>query len=170
MEIWNDITNHPNHQVSTHGRFRNKKTKQVLKQHTDRYGYSTLSLGSTDNVQAHRIVCETYYGVPDNPKMQVNHIDGNRQNNHVLNLEWCTPSENIKWGIRQGKIDPMIGLNKAKEANLKPVRLVEIDKRFDSIKECAEFLGVQPTNVSRCLSGVRKGQAIHGYHPEYVLD
>lgn len=168
MDTWIDIPKFSNYQASISGEIRNKHTGRIIKSFPDRYGYLRLSLGNTDNIPVHRLICETFYGPPPNDAYQVNHIDCNRQNNHVSNLEWCTPSENIKWGIRNGKIDPKVGLSRAIESNLKPVRIIELDKIFYSVKECAEFLGVPPTNVSRCLVGSRQGQRLHGYHIEFI--
>jgi hypothetical protein len=56
----------------------------------------------------------------------------------------------------------------ASKVNVKTVRIVETGDIFSSVKDCAEFLGVEPTNVSRCLRGQRKGQRIKGYHIEYI--
>lgn len=168
MERWSVIPQYSNYEISTHGRVRNKRTGRILKPFADRYGYLRVSLGNIDNVYIHRLVAETFFGLPEDPSMQINHIDCDRQNNHVLNLEWCTPKENIRWSVRRGNIDPNIGLRKAREANLKPVRLIETDRYFPCVKDCADFLGVKPTNVSRCLIGERKGQSIHGYHVEFV--
>lgn len=168
MAIWIDIPQFPNHQGSSDGEIRNKHTGLILKPFSDRYGYLRVSIGNVDNVYIHRIICELFHGQPENEKMQVNHIDCNRQNNRSDNLEWCTASENIKWAINHGCLDPSIGLAKAREVNLKPVRIIELDKTFSSVKECAEFLGINPNRVSRCLVGERKGQRLHGYHIEYV--
>ena len=168
MESWIDSKKYPKYQVSTHGRIRNRETGLVLKDSLDRYGYPRLTLGNTRNVSVHRLVCEEFYGAPPNENSQVNHIDGNRSNNHVLNLEWCSPSKNIKWGVMKGTIKPSIGLEKALEVNKKPVRIPDLNKTFDSVKDCAEFLGVRPTNVSRCLVGERKGRPIHGHKVEFV--
>ena len=57
-------------------------------------------------------------------------------------------------------------LNIAK-ANQVKVKIVELNKEFDSIKDCAEFLNLAPTNITRaCKSnGKRK---VRGYHVEYV--
>lgn len=167
-EIWINSSKFENYEVSSFGRVRHKHNKHVLKPSSDRYGYQKVSLGNVDNVQVHRLICESFYGEPGIQNAQVNHIDCNRQNNHVLNLEWCTPSENVRWGMTRGNIDPMIGLTKATEINHKPVRIVELDKTFGSVKECAYFLGVKPTNVSRCLTGSRKGQKLKGYTIEFV--
>lgn len=168
MEIWADMEWFPNHQVSTYGRVRNKHTGYILKPFADRYGYLRLSIGNTDNVYIHRLVCEVFHGPPEGHRCQVNHIDCDRQNNHVDNLEWCTPSENIRWGFTHGNVNPEIGLQRAIEINRKPVRIVETNQIFPSVKDCAEYLNVKPNSVSRCLVGTRKGQRIHGYHLEFV--
>ena len=167
-EIWLDLKDFPNHQVSSHGRVRNKKTGYILKPLLDKDGYFRVSLGNVDNVPIHRLVCMTFAGPPPAPGMHVNHIDANRQNNHALNLEWVTPAENVKWGVYKGNIHPEVGLKRAIEVNHKPVRIVELNKTFPSVRDCAEFLGVPPTNVSRCLTGYRKSQRLHGYHLEYA--
>lgn len=44
---------------------------------------------------------------------------------------------------------------------------VETGMRFNSVKECGEYFGCKPTNISRVLTGERKGQKFHGYHLEY---
>lgn len=168
MEAWIDSPTYPNYQLSTRGRIKNKRTGHILKPSYDRYGYQKVSLGNTDNVQVHRLICEAFYGPSQEKSHQVNHIDANRSNNHVLNLEWNTPSENISWGVRHGSINPSIGLKKAREVNCKSVRIVELDMTFSSIVKRAEYLGVYPQNVNRYLRGERKGQRLHGYHIEYV--
>lgn len=157
-----------NHQVSSHGRVRNRKRLNVLKPQIDKDGYERMSIGNVDNVPVHILVCDRFAGPAPRKGMQVNHIDTDRTNNHCLNLEWTTPSENIKWGVHKGNVDWRKGLNKAVEANKRPVRIVELDMEFDSAKDCAAYLGVQPTNVTRCLKGARKGQRLHSYHLEYV--
>ena len=168
MEVWIDAVGFPSHEVSTWGNVRNRKTGRVLKPFADRYGYLRLSLGNTDNVYIHKLVCESFYGPKPELDSQVNHIDCNRQNNHVLNLQWCSPSENIRWGVFKGNIDPMIGLRRAAEVNPKPVMIVELGLEFPSVKDCANYLGVNPGCISRILVGTRKDQSIHGYHVEYV--
>ena len=168
MELWVDIEDFPNYQVSNKGRVRNKRNGYILKPFADRYGYLRLSIGNTDNVYIHKLVCQAFNGNPPNYNYQINHIDSNRQNNCASNLEWCTAKENIAHGIRYGNIDPEKGLRVAREVNPKPIRIVELNKTFSSVKDCADFIGVHPTNVSRCLSGSRKGQRLHGYHLEFA--
>lgn len=169
-ECWVDLLDFPNYQISTHGRVRNKRNGYILKPFPDRHGYLRLSIGDRDNIYIHKLVCETFHGPKPFSNAQVNHIDSDRQNNYFWNLEWVTPRENIKWGVDYGYINPKIGLRKAREANMRPIRIVELNKKFSCVKECAEFLGVYSTNISRVLMGERKGQKIHGYHVEYVSE
>jgi hypothetical protein len=168
MEHWVDLVRFPNYEISTHGRVRNRRTGHILTPFPDRYGYLRVSIGSTDNVYIHRLMCETFYGSPDETQTQVNHIDCDRQNNHILNLHWCTPSENIRWAVAHGNCNPRRASAAAAKVNVRAVRLIETGDVFSSVKECARFLGVEPTNVSRCLTGQRKGQRLKGYHIEYV--
>lgn len=88
-----------NIEVSVFGQLRNAKTHHIYKTHKNRGGYErvNISLGSKDNIKdfkIHRAVAETFIPNPDN-KPQVNHIDGNKQNNTIENLEWVTASENM---------------------------------------------------------------------------
>ena len=167
-EEWRDFYIFPNHQFSSEGRIRHKKKLNILHPHLDKDGYEVASLGSVDNVKVHRVICEVFHGSPDTSQYQVNHIDCNRSNNRADNLEWVSPSKNIKWGIDQGYVNPSNGLKKAVEMNRTPVRIVELNREFPSVKDCAEFLGINPNRIPRVLKGERKGQLLHGYHLEYV--
>lgn len=157
-----------NHQVSSHGRVRNRKRLNILKPQIDKDGYERMSLGNVDNVPVHILVCDKFAGPAPREGMQVNHIDTNRTNNHCLNLEWTTPAENVSWAVHKGNLDWRKGLDAAAGVNKRPVRIVELDMEFESTKDCAAYLGVPATNVTRCLKGARKGQRLHNYHLEYV--
>lgn len=168
MDTFLEVFGFPSWEINTNGVIRNKRTGRILKTFPDRYGYLRVSLGGADNVYVHKLMCLTFFGPPPFLNAQINHIDRNRQNNSIFNLEYCTPSENIAWSVRNGNIDPYKASLKALEVNRKPVMICETGDIFSSVKECAEFLGVRPTNVSRCLVGSRKGQALHGYHLKFV--
>lgn len=167
-EIWLTLPRFPNHEFSSHGRIRNRKNGHILRPILNRYGYPTVSIGSVDNLSVRRLIAEAFLGIPDDERTQVNHIDGDRTNNHIFNLEWVTPRENIRWAAYKGTLNTENGLRRAREVNLKPVRIVELDQTFESILACSKFLGVESTNVSRVLTGARKGQRLCGYHIEYA--
>lgn len=77
------------------GKIYNQKTGNLLKPHKNKFGYLqiTLNVNPKLHVKIHRIVAEVYLGFSN---LEVNHIDGNKLNNHYTNLEWCTRSENVK--------------------------------------------------------------------------
>jgi hypothetical protein len=164
-ERWVDLDDFPNHQVSTHGKVRNKKTGKHLKPFPDRYGYNRLSIGNTDNVYIHRLVAKAFYGTEEG-RPQVHHRDNNRKNNHVLNLMYCTASENIKWSVNDGKNAHLRASERARVVNMKPVRIVENGMVFDSILSCAKHLNISASNVSRHLRGRRP--SVGGVHVEFL--
>jgi len=88
--------------VTEFGRVLNTKTKRWLKSFIGTDGYLYLNL-NYKRYSVHRIVAEVYSGeVSENLKLEVNHIDGNKFNNHFLNLEWCTRSHNVKHSYKNG--------------------------------------------------------------------
>ncbi|MBE8951935.1 MAG: HNH endonuclease [Quinella sp. 1Q7] len=103
-ELWADIEGYVSrYQISTFGRvksfFRGKA--RILKPFVDKDGYLQLTFGRGKKFKVHRIVALTFIPNPDgNP--QINHLDGNKMNNHVSNLEWCTPIENNRHAVTMG--------------------------------------------------------------------
>lgn len=74
-----------------------------LKQTEDRGGYLYVCLfkdGKRKNKKVHRLVMESIY--PWMEKKHVNHVDGNKKNNCLMNLEWCTPKENKIHAFKTG--------------------------------------------------------------------
>lgn len=106
-EIWKNYVY--NYDVSNLGRIRNNKTNYILSQSLAGKGYLgvTVSLGERGKIQrirTHRAVAELFIPNPNNLP-QINHIDGNKTNNKVENLEWCTNQENTIHAIQTGLKD-----------------------------------------------------------------
>lgn len=109
--------------------------EQVLKPKIDKYGYECVILykkGKPKYKTIHRLVAETFIPNPEN-KPQVNHIDGNKKNNHVDNLEWVTHSENTKHSYN-------LGLQIGKCNIKKRIKCIELDIEKESIKSMQLFL------------------------------
>ena len=89
-----------NYYVTDDGRVWSERTQKYLSPQYDKNGYVKVQMRSTDNkshrYSVHRLVLENFKPVQGMEKLQVNHKDGNKQNNEVSNLEWCTASYNIR--------------------------------------------------------------------------
>lgn len=100
QEIYKDIQGYENlYKVSNYGNIKSLfkgEDKAIVLKTSIVCGYISCGLwngGKGKMIKNHRIVAQTFIPNPEN-KPEVNHIDGNRFNNHVSNLEWCTQREN----------------------------------------------------------------------------
>ena len=156
MEKW-IILNKPydNYAVSGYGNVKNIKNNQLIKQFERKDGYMQVSLwncGKGHSFKVHRLIAE--YFLPKNPeKLYVNHIDGNKKNNNISNLEWCTPSENNYHAVKQELVNAI------------KVKVVDLsdDKEyfFDSLTQASIFLNEDKRALSRALK--RKTGIYHNY-------
>ena len=110
-EEWRDIEQFKGeYQISNFGRIRNYRTKKVLKNYISPEGYICNSLRHskeerTHTVRVHRLIAEAFIPNPNNYPI-INHIDGNKQNNNIENLEWCTAQHNIQHSFDNGLQEP----------------------------------------------------------------
>lgn len=100
--IWKPVKGYENYIISTDGKVKNIITGKILKGGQNQKGYLQVQLyknGKRIQPFIHKLVAEAFIDNPDN-KPQVNHIDGNKTNNNISNLEWCDNRENQNHAIK----------------------------------------------------------------------
>ena len=162
MERWSTIENYPNYEVSDLGSVRNKRSGRILKGELVK-GYPRVVLCNKNvcrPMSIHRLVLKTF---TDNKRddLQVNHIDGDKTNNSLDNLEWVTGSENILHAYKTGLKHPP-------RPNPMKIRMVETGEIFNSASECARHIGGSKSHVCECARGERRTHK--GYHFEEVCE
>lgn len=108
MHTFKVIEEYPNFSISSCGKIKRNSSGKILKTHRHKNGYEVINIkpngrGSGKTLKIHRVVATAFIPNPLN-KPQVNHKDGNKTNNNVSNLEWATPSENVKHAYDNGLI------------------------------------------------------------------
>ena len=149
-EIWKDIKDYEGiYQVSNLGRV---KTDRILKVGKNKGGYLGVSLSKNSVIspqRVHRLVAEAFILNPEN-KPQVNHIDEDKTNNKVSNLEWMTAKENSNHGTRNKRVSKIKSIQII-ATNLKTGESQE----FNSSNECAAQLCLKGSNIAAVLKGRR---------------
>lgn len=163
-EIWKDIKGYEGlYQISNLGRVKSlericfqsplKKRKineKIMKfDKSSKAGYIRISLnkdGNKKKYSVHRLVAQTFIPNPHNYP-QINHIDENKQNNNINNLEWCTVKYNNNYGSRKG-------------LNFK--KIIQFDTIgnkiaiYESINEASRKTNITRCCISNCLNKKQK--------------
>lgn len=143
-EIWRDIDGLENqYAISTKGRVRNIRTGRILAGTYNNDGYKYVILKGKGHT-VHRLMALTFLDNPNNLP-QVNHIDEDKRNNDISNLEWCSKSDNVSHSIHNQycKIKQL-----DKDGNL--IRI------WDSIKQIECELGYFMSNIVNACKGKRR--------------
>lgn len=165
-EIWKDIE-YSNHQVSNFGNIKNKGTltkidsrgrfgklkSKILKNRLSENKY----LITFNNYLIHRLVA--IYFIPNPLNLpEVNHKDGDKLNNHVSNLEWCTKSENIQHafntGLNKGAIGELSGNCKLTEKEVIKIRELYSLGTYNQYELASQY-NIKQQQVSRIVNNKR---------------
>lgn len=151
MTEWKEVKGYSDYEVSSEGDIRNKETKQLITPHKNKNGYYSLKLYREHKPytrMVHRLVAATFMGESD---LEVNHIDGNKANNRVSNLEYVSRSDNIKHAYAMGLIPVH-----APKVQGKRVRCLTNGKTYESIHEASKALAIDRHEIRLVCNGKRK--------------
>jgi hypothetical protein len=147
---WSIVEGFPNYKISDSGLIENMKGK-ILKPYmcNGYYRVHLYSNGKFKRFLVHRLVALHFLGEPEKDK-EVNHIDGNKQNNKLENLEWITKSENQRHSYRTG----LHNREKFKKLNFWDVFYIWLFKkeRNYSNSKIAGFFNVSESTVSKIIN------------------
>lgn len=165
MSEWKRI-DESNYEVSNCGQIRHRDSKNIRKLHA-KNGYYLITLGKrTESV--HRIVARHFLENTNNYRI-VNHIDGNKLNNHVSNLEWTTQRQNVIHSVKNGLL----------KSFQRPVLQYDLDgtfiKEYASIKEAADIMKCSTRLIilvcdDRVYNKTAKGFVWKFKHPANICD
>lgn len=173
-EIWKDIKNYEGlYQISNLGNVKSLERyvnhlngvrivhEKILKPIIDNTGYYVVSLWKEnicERIHIHRIVTENFIPNISN-KPFVNHIDGNKLNNCINNLEWCTPKENnihaYKYGLNPSRV-------KVNQYDLNG----NFIKTWNSVIEANKFY--KTSHISECCNDKSNRKMAKGYLWKYA--
>lgn len=150
--------------ITEDGKVFNVQTKRYLKEQKNKKGYSVVRVTVNrvkKTIRIHREVAKAFIPNPEN-KPQVNHIDGNKDNNNVKNLEWCTNQENADHAIKNGLWENVFKASqRTNEKRKKKVlaRNIETGEEivFESVAAAERRFGRHVSNVLKKKRGQSKG-------------
>ena len=159
-ELWKDIKGYEGlYKISNYGRVKSLprngtvNKEKIIKNFEDRYGYLYVSLNRANTKKkekVHRLVAKAFIHNP-NLYEQVNHIDENKKNNYVKNLEWCTAKYNQ---------------NYSNYKTYKKIRCLNTNIVYKSIIEASKKLNIDNSGISKVCKG-KRGK-INGLKFEYL--
>ena len=188
-EVWLCIKDFPNYMVSNWGRIKKIRNRygnesdKIYNLKPSKDGYIRIGLyknGKRYSKQVHRLVADAFLN-NIYQKLQVNHIDGDKTNNAIWNLEFNTPSENQLHAYKTGLRKPLKGenspwfnkhhseesRNKISKANSKKVRCITTNEIFNSLKEASEKYNT--SHISKCCKGKIKSAGKHPVTGEKLI-
>lgn len=135
--------------ISNFGRVYNKFSGKFIKPTVGDFGYESVCVATCYGyppVLIHRMVMLAFYPIENADQMQVNHKDGNKTNNSILNLEWCTPKENIAHSFKTGLHEYTYSAKITEEQIIQICEMLKTGQY--TAKEIADRFGIGTTAIS----------------------
>ena len=159
------VNGYSNYFITEDGFIISKKTNKVVKTTKSNSGYETVVLwknGKRKQCTMHRIVALSFIPNPEN-KRCVNHIDGNKLNNKVSNLEWITHSDNHKHAYRTGLRKSLKKIRIKKDKYSRLIVDLQYGIFYDSIMYASSIYNMNYKTLANMINGHRKNKTNLAY-------
>lgn len=172
-ELWKSLEEYKGIRVSSIGRIwkaanKSRKERILTEFPKDRDGYCRVSVQKLDGTwtsqPVHRLVAKAFIPNPDN-KQAVNHIDGNRQNNRIENLEWVTPKENVIHSFRFGS--RRVYKKVPKKTILTDFQISQIDKLRETytVNQIAKLFNIEYQSLKNIIHKKKQCERLDNQQP-----
>lgn len=165
-EIWKEINGYDGlYQISNLGRVKNSKGLIMAQKPSKKDGYVRIQLFKNGKYKAeyvHILVAKHFIPKPPIENLEVNHIDANKSNNLVSNLEWVTRSQNTKHAIDRKLrfVNPAMGKYGKDNPNSKRTAQYDLDgnliRIWDSREDAAVYYNCKRGNICKAINGYKK--------------
>lgn len=156
--MWHKIKTHPRYEINKNGQIRHIISKRIKSVYLNDRGYLLVSInieGKSKPRRVHNLLAQTFIPNP-NRYIHVNHIDGNKQNNDLSNLEWTNIKLNNQHAFKKGLINntgEKNGMSKLKETEVKKIKALLNEGKL-SQQKIADIFGVSRS----CILGINIGR------------
>ena len=175
-EEWRSVAGYEGfYQVSNLGRVKRIKMargaglNKILKPYLGNNHYFSVRLckdGKPCNMRIHRLVAQAFIPNPEN-KAEIDHIDGNKLNNRVENLKWCSHCENVNNPITRHKVGHLGKTGRVSHKS-KPIICIELNRLYWGSYEAARETRICQPTISGAVSGRYKMAG--GFHWRYATE
>lgn len=189
QEIWKDVEGFNGYQISNLGRVKSYYNNTTIIRKTSVVcGYKHLMLSKNKkkyNFYIHKLVANAFIPNPEN-KPEVNHIDGNKLNNNISNLEWVTRKENCQHAWKTGLCEHNHMILKTRDYSKlrqftklwsKPIYSSKLNMQFESVRYASRYIqktyhsnvntGTIKVSIADLLKG-KKQTSIYDYGWSYI--
>ena len=166
MELWKNIEESTNYEVSNYGNIRNTKSGQILNPGESGNGYKQVALkmkasNKFEKRYVHRLVAFYWLENPEN-KREVNHINLDKTDNRVENLEWITSSENQKHKYQ----------NRDYRTSNRKVAQMDLNNNIIAVfyffSAAAQAMGATRQGIDKVCKGIYGRKTAHGFKWKYL--
>lgn len=161
-EVWVFHPNYENVLVSSYGQVKNAVTDKIYAQRKTWQNYSAVSIVPTgkrsESKIVHRLVAETFFPFVDYEFYEANHINGNKDDNSIFNINWLTRKENLRHAKDTGLLKPQFGADNGRYTHVQTDvnTMFELRENGTSVKNIAEQFNIGKSSVYHILHRRKK--------------